>query len=1083
MKSIRMDEEKRGFPQHLRKTPNGALSKKAKPFRVVGIGASAGGLDAFRRLLKKLPDDTGMTFVLVQHLDPTHQSSLTKIISASTVLPVIEAVNGMVLEPNRIYVMPSHADISLSGLKIRLTQRSEKVPHLPIDSFFQSLAERHGPDAIGIILSGTASDGTLGLVRIKSEGGITFAQDEGSAKFPGMPRSAANSGAADFILPPEKIAAQLVKIGAQRKKKGAPSKQTQSQAKEPDFSQIRHMLNKATGLDFTSYRSTMIERRIQRRMMLNNKETVSVYFEYLRQNKSEIDLLYKDIFIHVTNFFRNPERYDFLRSTVLPKIVANRPEEPWRIWVPGCSSGEEVYSLAITMLEFLSSRKVQRGLQIFASDISKSEIEKARTGTYPKDIEKYVPAKYLEKYFEKVEAGYKIKKSIRELCVFAEHDLTKDPPFSRMDLISCCNVLIYLEQPMQQKVLSMFHLSLKPSGVLMLGSSESTGAKSHLFGLLDKRYKTYMKRTTPTVRPLMRRPTRPNHASPDKEKEDGLLFDWQREADRVVLARSKHSGFLMDENMKILAFRGMITPFLEPVAGEASLELTKMVRKDLRFDLRALAQSAKKTMKPVRKENIPVRFDGIERSVTAEVIPIRDPDSKQSAFLLTLEASNSTPLPNQETQAQTGDHTVKDRSIAGLKNDLDRLKEETRGSIEQLERLNEELTSTNEELQSAMEELQSTNEEYESAKEQLESANEELVTLNEELQTRNDELDQVNTELTETRDYAVAIIQTVREPLVILDENLRISSANEAFYRVFELSAEHADQAYFFDVNDRQWDRPELRKAIAGVLKNETLLEDIEIEGEFRHLGSRVLHLNLKRVNQKNQNSSVLILVAIEDITARRRLEETSATVMNEIHHRVKNNLQVVASLLDLQSKKIQDEKAVEAFKDSRDRVRSMALIHEKIYQSAQVGEIQFKDYLREMMNHLMQLYAGNSRKIELVLEGEDIYLNLDQAVPCGLIANELLSNALKYAFPEERSGRIQIELSYKTLKNQSTGEFALTVMDNGVGFPAGFDPRIPKTMGMNIVGSLTRQLQGRIEVSHQNGATFRIIFPERSSS
>ena len=635
-----------------RKVGKGPLKiQKVKDFLIVGIGASAGGLDAFKRLVKQLPDDTGMAFVLIQHLDPTHQSSLTKIISTETTLAVIEAGDGMAMKPNSIYVMPSNADISLSGYTIRLIGRSHKIPHMPIDSFFHSLAEKHGKNSIGVILSGTGSDGSSGLKKIKGEGGITFAQDEISAKYPGMPRSAAHAGGADFILPPEKIAVRLIKIAHQRGR-ALPLNKDAGKEAEPNFTEILDILHQATGVDFTNYRRSTIERRTQRRMLLNNQAKVTDYVDYLRRNKSEIELLYKDIFIHVTNFFRNPEKFKILKSKILPIILGNRPEEPWRIWVAGCSSGEEVYTLAIVILEFLTSRGVHRGLQIFASDISESEIQKARAGIYSKDIEKDVSARHLKQFFDKIDGGYKITKSIRELCVFAKHDLTKDPPFSRMDLISCCNVLIYLEPSMQKKVLSTFHLSLKPSGFLLLGRSESTGRSSHLFEVVDKKFRMYSKRTAPKLRlplPPIGKKSRRTHS---KHIEPALQFDWQREADRLVLTKYKHAGFLVDESMKILAFRGMVTPFLEPVAGEASLELVKMVRKDLRLDLRALVQSARKTMKPVRKENISVRFNGEEKAVTAETIPIQDPDSKQSVFLITLEETHPTEVQNQENRGK-----------------------------------------------------------------------------------------------------------------------------------------------------------------------------------------------------------------------------------------------------------------------------------------------------------------------------------------------------------------------------------------------------------------------------------------------
>lgn len=1053
--------------------------QRVKDFLIVGIGASAGGLEAFKSLVKRLPDDNGMAFVLVQHLDPTHESSLTKIISAATKTAVVEAVDGMTIEPNCIYVMPSNADISLSGSRIRLTRRSTTVPHLPVDSFFDSLAENHGANAIGVILSGTASDGTVGLKKIKSEGGITFAQDEVSAKYPGMPRSAARAGCVDYVLHPEKIAAQLIKIEQRRKTRLPFKKSLTTKAAKPDFTEIHEILHEATGVDFSNYRTTTIERRIRRRIMLSNNETISDYIKYLRRNKPEIDFLYQDIFIHVTTFFRDPEKFEILRSKVLPKILRNRPNEPLRIWVAGCSSGEEVYSLAITFLEFFASKGVHKELQIFASDIIESEIQKARAGMYSKDIEKYVSAKRIEKFFEKFDDGYKIAKTIRELCVFAKHDLTKDPPFSRIDLISCCNVLIYLEPAMQKKVLKVFHNSLNASGFLFLGKSESAGGSAHLFEPIDKNFRIYSKRPFPTIRIPLQSIKNKERLSQGKIKETTSSFDWQREADRLVLDKYKHAGFLVDESMKILAFRGMVTPFLAPVAGVASLELTKMVRKELRLDLRALLQKVRNKNTSVRKENISVRLNEQVKTVNAEAFPIQHPDSEQRVFLITLEDSLPTQEKIQEARGQKRRETSKDRLISSLNQQLVQTSEDSQVSIEQLEGLNEELTSTNEELQSAIEELQSSNEEYESAKEQLESANEELVTLNEEIQTRNMELDQTNMELTETRDYAQAIIKTVREPLIILDSNLRIRSANDAFYRMFMLSAKEAEHAYFFDINDRQWDVPILRSQIPSILKSHTLLEDVEIERDFPQIGLRTMSLNARVLQQKG-GADRLVLLAIEDITSRKRLEEASSTLLKEIHHRVKNNLQLVSSLLSLQSRYIKDPQALEAFKDSEERVRSMALIHEKMYEFKQIGKISFKEYISDLVNHLFKLYAADSKKVELVVEVEEVYLNMDLAMPCSLIANELLSNALKYAFPDDRRGRIEIHLKKViSSKKQSAGAFVLLIKDNGVGFPADIDLKNTHSMGMQIVTSLTRQLNGEIKVDRKGGTAFRIAFPE----
>lgn len=1051
---------------------------ETKNFPIVGVGASAGGLDAFKSLVKHLPGDTGMAFVLVQHLDPTHSSSLTKIISSETRLPVVQVQDGMVLEPNFIYVMPSNADISLSGTALQLLPRSiATTPHLPIDSFFKSLAENHKINAIGVVLSGTASDGTIGLKMIKSEGGITFAQDESTAKYASMPRSAANAGGADFVLPPEQIAAELIRIG--QRTKVLPVGFSDEKLARERFAEIREILLKTTGVDFRNYRPSTIERRIGRRMVLNNREKMEDYLEFLHQDKSEINALYRDIFIHVTNFFREPQKFQILRSKVFPMITRNRNlADPVRIWVAGCSSGEEVYSLAIELLEFFDAGSTEDELQIFASDISESEIQKARAGLYPKGIEKYVSATRLERFFDKADGGYKIAKSVRDLCVFARHDLTKDPPFSRMDLISCCNVLIYLEPAVQKRILTTFHHSLKPSGFLLLGRSESTTGVSDLFEPLEKKNRIFSKRMVPRVRmPLVR-----TAQSREREERTGSdipgssSFDWQHEADRVVMAKYKHAGFLIDKQMKILSFRGDVARFLEPAQGEASLELTKMVRKDLRLELRAITKSVSKQMIPVRKENIRVRVNGTENNMNVEAFPIHDPNSDQLVFLIVLE--DAVDMEKMDAPRRTGrDQTPRDRLISSLERQLKQTKELSQVSIEELERLNEALSSANEELQSANEELESSNEEYENTREQLESGNEELATLNEELQNRNLELDQTNTELMETRDYAEAIIKTIREPLVVLDANLRIRSTNDAFRRMFEVSPAETDHAYFFDFNDRQWDVPNLRSQIMEILNTDAALEDFEVEQDFAKIGRRTMLLNARGVLQKKRGTP-LVLLAMEDITHRKQLQEASSTMMKEIHHRIKNNLQVVTSLLSLQSRFVQDPKALEAFKESENRVRSMALIHEKLYESKQIGKISFKEYVSDLANHLFLLYGTDSKKVQLHINVQDVYLGMDQAVPCALIVNELLSNSLKYAFPSERRGWIEVGMNRQT----EISAYILSVRDNGVGLPGQIDPQNVHSMGLQIVNSLTRQLEGTLEMDRRNGTGFLLTFPETES-
>ena len=481
-------------------SPEKETSPKAKPLTIVGIGASAGGLEAFTQLLRNLPASTGMAFVLVQHLDPKHESMLTQILSQRTKMPVNEVKDGMAVQPDHVYIIPPNTDMTISGGVLTLEPRAEVRGHqMPVDHFFLSLAEDQKNNAIGVILSGTASDGALGLKAIKAEGGITFAQDEKSAKYGGMPHSAAAANAADFILPPEGIAKELVRISL-HPYLPAKARALQNAGKAVDrfllngneLGEIFAVLKASTGVDFTHYKQATPKRRILRGMALRRIENIKDYVGYLEENPAEREALCQDILIHVTGFFRDPETFTALADQVFPEIIKNRgPQRPVRVWVPGCSTGEEAYSLAVALVEFLGKNATNMPIQIFATDILDGAIHKARAGRYPENIASELSPERLERFFVRMDGGYEVSKSIREMCVFAKHDLTRDPPFSNLDLISCRNVLIYLRQELQRRAMAVFHYALHPAGFLLLGKSETIGRFPDLFASVDRKYKIY----------------------------------------------------------------------------------------------------------------------------------------------------------------------------------------------------------------------------------------------------------------------------------------------------------------------------------------------------------------------------------------------------------------------------------------------------------------------------------------------------------------------------------------------------------------------------------------------------------------
>lgn len=742
-------------------------------FPIVGVGASAGGLEAFTQLLGHLPQKSGMAFVLVQHLAPKHESALTELLSRATRIPVAEVKDGMAVEPDRVYVIPPNTNMAILNSHLHLMPREPAQHHLPIDFFMRSLAEDRGSKAIGVILSGTASDGTLGMKAIKAEGGITFAQDEKSAKYGDMPRNAVAAGCVDFVFPPDGIARELIRIAHHPYLRQPQAVETAESSDERDdeLRKIFILLRSATGVDFTHYKHTTIKRRIKRRMMLHKAESLKDYIKRLQENRVEVDALYQDILIHVTGFFRDPEVFEALKTLVFPNLLKNRtPEAPIRIWVPGCSTGEEVWSIAISLMEFLGDAGSGKEIQIFATDISETALEKARAGVYLENITTEVSPERLRRFFVKAGRGYQIHKSIREMCIFARQDIVKDPPFSRLDLISCRNLLIYLGSELQKRMLPIFHYALKPTGFLLLGNSETIGAFAVHFSLLDKKHKIYAKKETPARLPIdFSRGDYPLEKIWRGRKPEGTgsPFDAQKEADRILLAKYAPAGVLVNADLEILQFRGRTGTYLEPGPGQASLSLPRMAREGMLVDVRAAIQKARKSDAPVRKQGVQVKDDGRLRGIDIEVIPIKGSSPAERFFLVLFQDSVAAAKP--ESKKRKGKEvTVREaRQADRLKQELAQTKSTLQLIIEEQETTNEELKSANEEILSANEELQSTNEELETAKEELQSTNEELTTLNDELQNRNTELNVANNDL-------LNLFASVNIPILILGNDLRI---------------------------------------------------------------------------------------------------------------------------------------------------------------------------------------------------------------------------------------------------------------------------------------------------------------------
>jgi two-component system CheB/CheR fusion protein len=757
------------------KRPAKRPSAGAISFPIVGIGASAGGLEAFTELLTALPLDTGMAFVLIQHLEADHESLLTELLSKATEMPVTEVRKATRVESNHVYVIPANADLSLVDGSLRISSRKAAAGrHLPIDHFFRTLAETHGPMAIGVVLSGTASDGTLGLKAIKAAGGITFAQEPKSAKYDGMPKSALLAGCIDFVLTPERIARELSQLTV-HPTAGLPENDKEEPlvpAWDDDWMRIFRLLQNAAGVDFTFYKKSTIRRRVARRMALKNVDRLSGYLKDLRNNREELDALYQDLLIQVTSFFRDPDVFRVLRNRILPRILAAKPDgDSIRIWVPGCSSGEEAYSIAICLLENLGDRAASTPIQIFASDISEPAIDKARAGLYSKDALKKVSKERLRRFFDRVDGNYQIKSGVRDLCIFARHDLTRDPPFSRMDLISCRNVLIYLEPLLQKRILASFRYALQDGGILLLGKSETPGGFAD-FRIADRKNKFFVRVAGVPAREsrsaALQKPARQGK----HYVEEAPAFDLEKEADRIIWERSRHAGLVVNGDLDILHFRGDTSPYLRPLPGKATFQLLRMVREELVLELRGAVNKARKTGSSVKKEAIRVRQNGDYRLVNIDVRPLPARSAGDRYFLILFEevissAGHSAEGPARPAPAGRQAKEDRDRELAEVKSDLTRTRDYLQAIIREHESTNEELKAANEEAQSSMEELHSTNEELETAKEELQSTNEELVTLNEQLQKRNTELARLSDELSN-------VLTGVDIPILILGADLHI---------------------------------------------------------------------------------------------------------------------------------------------------------------------------------------------------------------------------------------------------------------------------------------------------------------------
>ena len=784
-----------------------------RPPAVVGIGASAGGLDAFSRLLEALPTDTGMAFVLVQHLDPKHESLLTLLLSSRTGMPVREATDGLELIGDHVYVGPSEADLLIAGGRLHLTPREpEAGHHLPIDGFLRSLAADAGEQAIGVILSGAASDGAKGLEAIKSAGGVTFAQEPATAEYSSMPASAIGARVVDFVLAPEAIAVELARL-AGSSVDGAEPRLPEGEDEGAGYERAFALLQDAFRVDFSAYKLPTIRRRVARRMIVRRTADLDTYLGLLADDPAEVEALYRDLLIMVTEFFRDPEAFAVLRERVFPAILRERGDDgEVRLWVAGCASGEEAYSLAITLLEVMSAQRLERRVKVFATDISEPDLATARRGIYGESIAGTVAPGLLQRYFVHTDGGYQISKAVRELCVFARHDVTSDPPFANLDLVSCRNLLIYLGAPLQRWVISSLHYGLRRDGYLLLGRSESLGRHQSLFETIDAKQKIFRKLSPAAVEPQFRypgmlrqertrKPIAPAEASPTAQPRRSLT----QQADAAVLAAVGPPGVTVDGQHAIVEFRGDVRRYLQIRPGRASLDLLDMVREELRGKVRAALAEAERTGTTAALRSIAFGKGKARRSLDLRAVPFRTAAGEAHYVVLfdeSLAPAVTTSKTDQAEQVERGETEL-------LREELSETRERLEALVQEKEAANEELSAANEEMLSSGEEMQSVNEE-------LETTHEELTSTNQELRSRNLELGEVSDDLTN-------LLASVSFPIIMVGRDLRIRRFTPAAARLLKVLATDVGRP----IGDLRLhiDVPDLEELLGEVIETMALTE------------------------------------------------------------------------------------------------------------------------------------------------------------------------------------------------------------------------------------------------------------------
>ena len=1003
-------------------------------FPVVGIGASAGGLEAFKKFIPTIPEHSGMAYILVQHLHPGYESSLPEILQRITPIPVVEISDNVEVKPDHIYVIPSNKMLVATDGILQLSPRLAKDKiNLPIDIFFSSLAEVHQSHAIGVVLSGTGSDGTAGLRIIKEHGGITFAQDPATASYDGMPQHAINASIVDFIIAPENISGKLMEL-QQSHKISNKTNENDSEDKviEDAFRQVLALLRANLGVDFNFYKQTTVRRRIIRRMVMLETDTITNYVEYLKNNRQELDILLQDLLIPVTSFFRDKPTFETICNTVVPEIIRNKKTPtPIRIWIAGCSTGQEAFSIAICLHEVLGENEANTRVQIFASDLSEKAIKVARAGIYSTKEMEGISEFRLEEFFDKTADGnYQVKKPVRDMCVFAVHNLLKDPPFAKMDLISCRNVLIYFDPFLQKKALSIFHYALNDKGVLLLGKSESLGNSTDLFLPFGNKDKLYTRKLVPG------RFTNIIRNSGDTDNREKDLFignkdlksdDFQKNADEVLLSKYTPVGVIVNEQFDIVQFRGLTGEYLQPSPGKASLNVLKMCKEGLAFEIRSALHKAKATQKSFTKSDIPINNG--KKLVTIEAIPLLNTVYLHFLILFKHKDVSNGDIVITDLKSKVNNTKLKkdqqEIRIQQLEKELSSGRKDMLSITEDQEAVNEELQSANEELLSGREELQSLNEELETSKEELQSINEELVTVNLELKE-----DIRGRKIKEQADETFKILaNAMPQKMWTADGHGDVNYFNQQWYDFTHKT--------FDDLKGAGWEQiihPD------DLSQNQKIWEsavrtgiDFELEHRFRcYDGSYRWHLS-RGLAQKNDAGKVILWIGTNtDIHEQKMKEQQKDQFIGIASHEMKTPLTMVKAYLQLMELAFDDQNST-AYVYAKKANQSVERLNDLITELLDVSKIQngklnyniTSFYFDEMIDHTIENFQHTSPTHTIVKTGGVQQQVVGDKERLQQVVINLLSNAIKYS-----PGKTNVFIDIKIVD----GIVNVSVKDEGIG-------------------------------------------------